>query len=69
MHNGGIVENGYHDNEPIVENGVETEDDMGEGGAETKRWSFPPVLDDFNLMESDVDPTELERIFADERYD
>ena len=69
MHNGRIVENGYHDNEPVVGNGVETEDGVGEGGAETKRWSFPPVLDDFNLMESDVDPTELERIFADERYD
>lgn len=64
MHNGSIVENGYHDNEP---NGVEPEVGEGENGVETKRWSFPPVLDDFNLMESDVDPSDLEAIFADDR--
>ncbi len=37
-----------------------------EGGR--KRWSFPPVLDQFDLMETDTDPAELENIFTDERY-
>ena len=33
-----------------------------------KRWSFPPVLDQFDLMDTETDPTELEAIFTDERY-
>ena len=72
-HNGGIVENGYHDNSPIVENGI-SEQEIFENGEEEefaeskRRWSFPPVLDDFNLMESEADPTDLEAVFADDRY-
>ena len=31
-------------------------------------WNFPPVLEEFDLMESDADPTQLEEIFADDRY-
>jgi len=31
------------------------------------KYSFPPVLEDFNLMDCDVDPTELEDLFADEK--
>ena len=31
-------------------------------------WKFPPALDDFDLMESDVDPSQLEDIFVDDRY-
>ena len=65
MHNGGIVENGYHDDDLVAENGVDHK--ALENGEDKKRWSFPPVLDDFNLMESDIDPSELEAIFADER--
>ena len=66
VHNGGIVENGYHDDEPVIENGIDHQVfENGEDGK--KRWSFPPVLDDFNLMESEVDPAELEAIFADDR--
>ena len=34
---------------------------------ECRRWSFPPVLDQFDLMETDTDPSELEDIFNDER--
>ncbi len=33
-----------------------------------QRWSFPPVLDQFDLMDTETDPTELEAIFTDERY-
>lgn len=53
----------------MVENGIDhmTVETAEEEGAGSKRWSFPPVLDDFNLMESDVDPTDLEAIFADDR--
>ncbi len=32
-----------------------------------KRWSFPPILDDFDLMTTEKDPAELEDIFADQR--
>ena len=31
------------------------------------QWTFPPVLEDFDLMESDVDPSQLEEIFSDDR--
>ena len=31
------------------------------------RYSFPPVLEDFNLMDCDIDPTMLEDLFADDR--
>ncbi len=31
-------------------------------------WKFPPVLDQFDLMETETDPTELEAIFMDERF-
>jgi len=31
------------------------------------KYGFPPVLEDFNLMDCDVDPTELEDLFADEK--
>ena len=34
---------------------------------EPRKWSFPPVLEEFNLMDSDVDPSELEETFADDR--
>ena len=30
-------------------------------------WQFPPVLDEFNLIDVDVDPSTLEEIFADRR--
>ena len=30
-------------------------------------WQFPPVLDEFNLIDVDVDPATLEEIFADKR--
>ena len=40
---------------------------MVNGRLEKSRWSFPPELDDFDLMESDADPTELEQMFADDR--
>ena len=30
-------------------------------------WSFPPNLDEFNLMDSEVDPAELEAMFTDSR--
>ena len=33
-----------------------------------KRWSFPPLLEDFDLMNSDMDPAELEQLFADDRW-
>ena len=30
-------------------------------------WNFPPTLDEFNLMDSEVDPAELEAMFTDSR--
>ena len=44
----------------------EEEEEEGETDAE-QRWNFPPVLEDFDLMSSDVDPTQLEEIFEDKR--
>ena len=40
---------------------------MVNGRLEKSRWSFPPELEEFDLMESDADPTELEQMFADDR--
>ena len=40
---------------------------MVNGTHEKARWSFPPVLEDFDLMETEADPADLEQIFADER--
>ena len=40
----------------------------GETSGQRNRWSFPPMLEDFDLMESEVDPADLEQIFADNRY-
>lgn len=63
---------------PVTENGIskpepemkEIEESLAECELEplSPVWKFPPVLEDFDLMESDVDPSELEEIFADERY-
>lgn len=47
------------------ENGINT-DSIVEGVA-PPTWSFPPVLDEFNLMESDADPSVLEDMFLDSR--
>ncbi|KAL5487294.1 hypothetical protein EMCRGX_G019877 [Ephydatia muelleri] len=47
-----------------VEDDVQEEKEEEE---EEKHWSFPPVLEEFNLMDSDVDPCDLEDIFADNR--
>ena len=46
---------------------MEVEVEEEEEEESSHRWSFPPVLEDFDLMESDVDPSLLEEIFADER--
>ena len=59
--------------EEIMENGeieVEMEEDDEEDVEEMKRkrWSFPPILDEFDLMATEKDPTELEEIFSDERW-
>ena len=69
LHNGDIVENGLHDNDnPAVQNSTSADHVAAqEEEVRKKRWSFPPVLDDFNLMESDVDPADLEAIFTDDR--
>ncbi len=56
--------------EPL-QNGVQLEsDEVGVVDADgaCQRWSFPPVLDQFDLMDTETDPTELEAIFTDERY-
>ncbi len=47
-------------------NGVEDECD-DDDDVIPARWVFPPVLEDFDLMESDMDPSQLEEIFADDR--
>lgn len=39
----------------------------GQGRGNRFRWSFPPELEEFDLMESETDPSELEQIFADDR--
>ena len=39
----------------------------GQGRGNRFRWSFPPELEEFDLMESDADPSELEQMFTDER--
>ena len=35
---------------------------------ETHQWSFPPQLEEFNLMDLDIDPGMIEDIFTDKRY-
>ena len=62
---------------PPVQNGVETTSDSHtiENGISTDAvdgeapptWRFPPILDEFNLMESDADPSILEEMFQDSR--
>ena len=52
--NGGPVEE-------VRDEGVEEEEGPDE------RWPFPPTLDQFNLMESDVDPSDIEKILEDSR--
>lgn len=52
-------------------NGTRTELDIYvDSGAANRisRWSFPPVLEEFNLMETETGPSELEDIFSDNRY-
>lgn len=34
---------------------------------EDTQWNFPPTLEEFNLMDSDVDPSMLEDLFQDKR--
>ena len=71
-----LTENGFHsrfqsnktDLEPelnshhTLENGMENESEP-----DSIKWNFPPVLEDFDLMESDVDPSQLEDYFNDPR--
>ena len=47
-------------NVDVVEEVVEEDDQPN--------WQFPPVLDEFNLIDVDVDPAILEEIFADKRF-
>ena len=47
-----------------VENYVE--DEIPANGS-IDQYSFPPVLEDFNLMDCDIDPTVLEDLFADDK--
>ena len=42
------------------------EDEVPANGS-TDIYSFPPVLEDFNLMDCDIDPTDLEDLFADDK--
>lgn len=43
-------------------------EEEGKGGDNTPvSWSFPPLLEEFDLITSDVDPCQLEEIFADDR--
>ncbi|XP_064387156.1 PDZ domain-containing protein 2-like isoform X2 [Halichondria panicea] len=54
----------------LLQNGVQLENDevgVVDDDEVCKRWSFPPVLDQFDLMDTETDPTELEAIFTDER--
>ena len=60
--NGTLIEPDLHldsDANELIE--VEEKED-------SRRWSFPPVLDEFDLMVTDKDPSELEDIFSDDRY-
>ena len=47
-----------------VQNDIEDEVDIDDGN---DQYSFPPVLEDFNLIDCDVDPTVLEDVFADDK--
>ena len=31
-------------------------------------WPFPPTLDQFNLMNPDIDPSLIEQVLEDSRY-
>ena len=50
-----------------IENNVEEHETNGVIDDDNDQYSFPPVLEDFNLMDCDVDPTVLEDLFADDR--
>lgn len=50
-----------------IENNIEEHETNGVVDDSDDQYSFPPVLEDFNLMDCDVDPTVLEDLFADER--
>lgn len=49
---------------PVVE---DLEVDSSSIMATPPQWTFPPVLEDFDLMESDIDPSQLEDVFSDDR--
>ena len=48
-----------------VQNGIE--DDSNDQCDDCDQYSFPPMLEDFNLIDCDVDPTVLEDVFADDK--
>lgn len=41
--------------------------DVENDNSDDCQYSFPPVLEDFNLMDCDVDPSVLEDLFADDK--
>lgn len=63
-HHDEILTNGH---EFVQENGVHLPKEEEREG-ERSKWNFPPVLEDFDLMETEADPDELEGLFNDERY-
>lgn len=55
-----IVRSGQTDSE---DDKIESEDISNDA----EKWDFPPVLEEFNLMDLDVDPAAIEELFGDER--
>ena len=66
--NGTTVRSGA-DKRDSIDNEVENyiENNITIDNEEEGQYSFPPVLEDFNLMDCDIDPTVLEEVFADDK--
>ncbi len=62
-----VVENGVSSRLELERNVVEEEEEPSVVRS-SPVWNFPPTLEDFDLMESDIDPSQLEDMFADDRY-
>ena len=52
----------------VVVNGGEVVSMVNGDTHKKGRWSFPPQLEDFDLMSTDIDPAELELMFSDDRW-
>ena len=62
-----IKRRGQSNGAPTVTEEVLNGDEGLEEEDPNQRWPFPPTLDQFNLMDSDIDPSLIEQVLEDSR--